>query len=239
MKSWPAAFLRARLIAFVVSLAVVLIVEALQLGALLVWLLGSWAIALVLTKTMWWGRLLGIRRAAGDEVDLLRAAAGQVPELRGRHEPTLWVGRGAWIRLHNPRILIVGADWVDYLSQGGAPEQVADHLAVAVARAEVDSKTWVMTVEILTAPGRVLLLPITQGVARRPALRWWMQSWLTILSAIATVQLTHAGRWPAAIGLWVLVAASIVGPRWAAQWRQAYRAVGSSHAVTPTRSNQP
>ena len=47
MTRWRAAFLRARLIPLVISLAVVLVAEALQMGALLGWVVASVGIAVL------------------------------------------------------------------------------------------------------------------------------------------------------------------------------------------------
>ncbi|WP_232550048.1 hypothetical protein [Propioniciclava soli] len=219
MIRWRGAFLAARVIPMVVSLAIVFVAEALQTGALLVWLAGSVGWAYLTTKTMRLWRLGGVRRPVPAEVEVVRASMGLVPGLRGRREPRLWLQGGDQIYLATRRDLVVGRGWSRYLLEGGSAEVLAAGIAAAAARGAVTRRTWVVALDTLCLPGKLAIAPLRVVVASRPGLMVWMYTWLVILGAVATVQQTAAGRWPAAVGLVVLVAACFAGPAWEARWR--------------------
>lgn len=144
MTRWRAAFLRARLIPLVISLAVVLVAEALQMGALLAWVVASVGIAVLRSRTMVGWRLFGVRKPTPDELEVLRAGISSAPTLRGRREPQLWTAPGDHVFMPTRGDLVISDSWTGYLAEGGDSETVA-HLAASTAvRSDVTRRTWVV-----------------------------------------------------------------------------------------------
>ena len=236
MTRWRAAFLRARLIPLVISLAVVLVAEALQMGALLAWVVASVGIAVLRSRTMVGWRLFGVRKPTPDELEVLRAGISSAQTLRGRREPQLWTAPGDHVFMPTRGDLIISDSWTGYLAEGGDSETVAHLAASTAARSDVTRRTWVVALDTFCLPGRLALAPLVRMGAARPGLKLWMYAWLVLLVGIAVVQQTAMGRWPVAVGLVVLAGACFAGPAWERGWQRCLQGIGSDSRSVAARA---
>jgi len=228
---WRSHYLLARLIPLTVSLAVVLVVNALVPGFVLGWLAGSVAAGLLRRRT---GCGFGARPATPAEVALLRGMGGLVPVLRGRGEPSWWIRQSdiGWMWMPNRRTVVVTSGLVESLRTGVvSPVRCAAVLAGAAGRLPVTTSRLVRVLEVACMPARLITGLIPRSI-RRP---WHpLPAGLTCLSLVAVIQQGSQGRWGVAILQVILPAALVCAPWFEARWQTRLAQMGTDATAFAT-----
>ncbi|MFT3832448.1 MAG: hypothetical protein QM711_03885 [Micropruina sp.] len=177
-------------------------VLAMGCGALVA---GRWTAA-----GLWWR--FGARPARDWERDRLLAALVPIVALRGRRQPTIWIGRyaSASTVVMAGGNLIVGERVLGHLMCGDLDEQQACALAChALGRQDVYSSAIIAAVDAYCTPWNLLALIVREirpRLRRVPLLSFaWRIRWLTF--GVALVDSAHHGRWLAFVGV-ALIATS-------------------------------
>jgi len=227
--NWRWAYAWARVVPFVASLMVLTLVNAVMPGLLLLWIVLCVTVGVLGTRSTLWRRIGRARVPDAAELELVRGALALVPRLRGRGEPRVWMLPGATWLVHMPSRgeVVVSVGWVTAVAQGRArPEALAAAVAAASGRLPATSRTGAAILDAFCAPAWALARLGRGPLRRLPWLRGWISTWMVVLTGIAVVTQTNAGRWPVAVGLVCLNVAMLLGPRWSARWRSAVDRLG-------------
>lgn len=232
MTGWKSSYLLARLIPTTISTGIVLVTNALWPGFAFGWIAACLAIGIFNARGWCWR--LRARPATASELQVLRAASGLVPGLRGRAEPRWWIARhpnrpAVW--LCSPHEALASSTMVEALRDGRvSPDGFAVALAGAWGRLPVTRSVWVNVIDTASLPARCLAMLVPRQL-RRFGTGYLM--WCAVLAVIASVQQAGSGRGATALLLAVLAASLVLGPRWSAGWQTTWRrladgAIGSA-----------
>lgn len=232
--SWAAAQVTGVLFSSFVWLLVVAAVPASVLALLGIW--GLFGILFPTRAGLWWR--YGARPATGFESGEVLAALVPIGQMRGRGQPTVWIGRrlmgGQPAVVAGDHDLVVSAHFVKQVANRRIPE---DRAAVVVSHARgqrhvVNSR--------LVGMGSAYCLPwllVEVGVAffagaatRSRALRFsWRQRWAVFALAIAQSCIGH--RWPAAALVTVIAILSATTGAARRRWSSLRQRMGDDQVV--------
>ncbi len=154
---------------------------------------------------MWWR--FGARPATSAERDRVLAATVPVTALRGRHEPTIWIGRrmdtGAVVMV-GERHLVVREDVLRRVLTGDlADEQVSALVTHALGQRHVRGSALVAAAEVYCLPWELVAVAANHvgRVGRRVPLLplAWRARW--VVFGMALIDSVRGSRWLALVGV--------------------------------------
>jgi hypothetical protein len=211
MNRWRGTWAAAQITGAIFSSLVWIVECGLSFPALVV--TAAIGIALVIARNtppmLWWR--FGARPANDFQRDTMLTAIVPIASLRGRHQPSVWIGRrlaGTQAVMPSPADLVVSPEFVSQVVSG----QLANrHASVVVSHALgqslVHDSTLVNSVDAYCLPWRVVqvLTGVAGKVARRnPIIGFsWKIRW--IVFGVAAIDSCFNGRWVALMGV-ILIA---------------------------------
>lgn len=228
---WRAAWLRAQITGLVFSSVVWLMVAGLSLTAAatavavgVVWLLGRNTRA-----GLWWR--FGARPATPFERDQVLAGIVPISALRGRHQPTIWIGHrisGADVIMPTEKDMVVSPGLVQRIATGRlADQQVSALVCHALGQRPVTSSVVVAAVDIFCAPCIVAIIvtAFSRAANRTPLLTAsWKIRWLVF--AVAIIDNAHAARWNALVTVAIIATFSGTTGYFRSRWTTTLRTLG-------------
>lgn len=212
MNRWRGTWAAAQITGVIFSSLVWIVVCGLWFPALVV--TAALGIVLVIGRNarpmLWWR--FGATPANDFQRDTILTAIIPIASLRGRHQPSVWIGRrilGGQVVMPLSTILVVSPRFVGQVASG----QLTDRQASAIisqplGAVEVVDSTLVNLLDVYCVPWRivqVLIAMVSQFASRHRTLRIsWSIRWLVF--GIAIVDNYVNARWAALIGV-VLIAA--------------------------------
>lgn len=151
MKGWRGAWAAAQITGVVFSSLVWIVVWGLSLQALLV--AAAIGVALVIGRNtgpaLWWR--CGAAPANDFERDVMLSAIVPIASLRGRHQPSVWIGRriiGGQVVMPSSTALVVSPEFVGQVAKGKLTDRQASAIiSQALGAAEVVDSTLVNLLE--------------------------------------------------------------------------------------------
>lgn len=238
MNGWRGSWAAAQITGALFSSLVWIVVRGLSLPALLV----TMAVGTVLvigrnTRPMLWWRY-GAAPANDYQRDTMLTAIVPIPSLRGRHQPSIWIGRrlfGAQVVMPSSTLLIVSPEFLGRVATG----QLADRQASAIisqplSMAEVADSPLANLVEAYCLPWRfvqVLVAVVGQFAARHRIVRFsWKIRW--IVFGVAIVDSYLNARWPAFVGVVMIAVLSGTAGYFQKRWNRRCQDLGDRRAIT-------
>lgn len=230
--SWRGAWLRAQITGLVFSSMVWLMVAGLSLTAAataaavgVVWLLGRNTRA-----GLWWR--FGARPATRFERDQVLAAIVPISSLRGRHQPTIWIGHRipcADAIMPTDKDLVVSSALVQRIAAGRlGDQQVSTLVCHALGQQPAVGSALVAAVDAYCAPWGIVTLTVGafSGAANRTTLlsASWKIRWLVF--AVAIIDNAHAGRWNALVAVAIIATLSGTAGYFRSRWATTLRTLG-------------
>lgn len=224
MNGWRGAWAAAQITGVLFSTFVWIVVWGLSLralaGALVV---GAIAVAGRNRRPMLWWRF-GARPAKHLEREAVWGAIVPIPSLRGRHQPSIWIGHrldGDHAVMPTRSVLVVSPDLLRHV----VTDQLTDRQASAIVSQALDqiavrSSTLVNAIEFYCLPWQVVRAFV--GVAGQVAARHsifgfsWKLRW--IVFAMAAVDAYRSARWAALIGVALIAVLSWSTGHLATRW---------------------
>lgn len=234
--SWRGAWFRAQITALVFSSVIWLVIAGLSLPAAAAALTVG-ALYLVGRNTragLWWR--FGARPASPFERDQVLAAIVPISSLRGRHQPTIWIGR----RIPNgdavmptPMDLLVSPALLRRIAAGQlGDQQVSALVCHALGQQPVHSSALVAAVDAYCAPWAVVAILVSafsRVASRTPLLAAsWKTRW--IVFAVAIVDNAASARWNAMVAVAIIATLSGTTPYFQSRWRATLRNLGDEMA---------
>ena len=185
MNAWRGTWAAAQITGAIFSSLVWIVVWGLSLPALVV--AGGIGVALVITRNtrpmLWWR--FGATPANDFQRDTLLTAIVPIPSLRGRHQPSVWIGRriiGGQVVMPSSSIMVVSPRFVAQVANGQMTDREASAIiSQALGVVEVVGSTPVNVLEVYCMPWRmvqVLIAMVSQFAARHRTLRIsWSIRW--------------------------------------------------------------
>lgn len=210
MNGWRGTWAAAQITGVIVSSLVWIVVWGLSLPALVV--TAAIGVAFVIarnTRPMLWWRF-GATPANDFQRDTILTAIVPIPSMRGRHQPSVWIGRriiGADVVMPSSSILIVSPRFVGQVAASQLTDRATSAIiSQALGIVEVVDSTLVNAIEAYCVPWRlvqVLIAMVSQFAARHRTLRIsWNIRW--IVFGVAIVDNYLNARWAAFIGVIVI-----------------------------------
>ena len=214
MNRWRGTWAAAQLTGVIFSSLVWIVVSGLSFPAMVV--TAAIGVALVIgrnTRPMLWWRF-GARPANDFQRDTVLTAIIPIASLRGRHQPSVWIGRriiGDQVVMPSSSILVVSPRLVSQVANGQLTDRQASAIiSQTLGAIEVIDSTLVNVLEAYCVPWRivqVLVAIMSQFAARHRTLRFsWSIRWLVF--GIAIVDNYLNARWPAFAGVIVIAVLS-------------------------------
>jgi hypothetical protein len=208
---WRGTWAAAQITGVIFSSLVWIVVWGLSFPALVV--AGAVGVVLVITRNtrpmLWWR--FGATPANDFQRDTMLTAIVPIASLRGRHQPSIWIGRriiGGEVILPSSAVLVVSPRFVGQVARGQLTDrQASAMISQALGSVEVVDSTLVNLLDAYCLPWRlvqVLSAMVSQFAARHRTLRIsWTIRWLVF--GIAIVDNYLNGRWAAFVGV-ILIA---------------------------------
>ncbi|HEY3410159.1 MAG TPA: hypothetical protein VGK53_18470 [Propionicimonas sp.] len=234
---WRVVWLQAQIAGLVFSSIVWIVVAGLSpAAAAWVLIVGSLGVLSRNTRAGLWWRF-GARHATPLERDLVHAAIVPVVGLRGRHQPTIWVGYwtgGDDAIMPTRRDLVLSARLLGRMTAGRlADEGVCAAVSFASGRQPVTGSALVAWIDAFCVPWHIVTIftaAIRGAVNGKPLLSFaWRARW--VVFAMAILDNLSARRWPALIGVALLVLVSAFAPPARRRWQIALRTLGLERVV--------
>jgi hypothetical protein len=208
---WRGTWAAAQLTGVIFSSLVWIVVCGLSLPALVV--TAAIGIALVIgrnTRPMLWWRF-GATPANDFQRDTMLTAIIPIASLRGRHQPSVWIGRriiGGQVVMPSSTAMVVSPEFVGQVASGELTDRQASAIiSQTLGAVEVVDSTLVNALEAYCLPWRlveVFIAMVGQFAARHRTLRFsWSIRWLVF--GVATVDNYLNAQWAAFIGV-ILIA---------------------------------
>lgn len=230
--SWRGAWLRAQITGLMFSSMVWLIVAGLSLTAAatavaveVVWLLGHNTRA-----GLWWR--FGALPATPFERDQVLAAIVPISSLRGRHQPTIWIGHripDADVTMPTEKDLVVSPALVQRIATRQlADQQVSALVCHALGQRPVTSSALVAAFDSYCAPWGIVTLTVgafSRAANRTPLLAAsWRIRWLVF--SVAIIDNAHAGRWNGLVAVSIIATLSGTTGYFRSRWATTLRTLG-------------
>lgn len=184
---------------------------------------------------LWWR--YGARRATALERTRVLATLVPIASLRGRSQPTLWIGtRLAGRHAVSPttRDLIISQQFLGWILAGTiTDDQACAIVSHALGQQAVDSSALVVAVDTYCLPWAIVTQVVdgfNQVAARTPLFRFsWKIRWIVFGVAIIDSYLNH--RWPALIGVTAIAVLSWTTGYFRARWESTLQTMGDRRVV--------
>ena len=238
MNGWRSTWAAAQITGVIFSSLFWIVVCGLLLPALVV--AAAIGVTLVIgrhTRPMLWWRF-GATRANDFQRDAMLTAIVPIASLRGRHQPSVWIGRriiGGQVVMPSNTILVVSPRFVGEVAGGKlADRQASAIISQALGAVEVADSALVNLLEAYCLPWRlvgVLIAMVSQFAARHRTLRFsWSIRW--IVFSVATVDNYLNGRWAAFIGVIMIAVLSWTTGFFQKRWDRSCQDLGDQRAIT-------
>ncbi|MCB0912947.1 MAG: hypothetical protein KDB60_15155 [Propionibacteriaceae bacterium] len=214
MNGWRGTWAASQITGVIFSTLVWIVVCGLSLPALVV----TAAIGVVLvigrnTRPLLWWRF-GARPANDFQRDTMLAAIVPIASLRGRHQPSVWIGSriiGGQVAMPSSAALVVSPEFVGQVASGQLTDRRASAIiSQSLGLVEVVDSTLVNILDAYCVPWRivqVLIAMVSPFAARHRTLRIsWSIRWL--LFGVAIVDNYLNARWAAFVGVIVIAVLS-------------------------------
>lgn len=237
MSAWRGSWAKAQITGMVVSTLVWLVVAGLSIPALaLILAAGVAAVAARNTRAMMWWRF-GATGANVLHRNAMLAAIVPIASLRGRHQPTIWIGRrlaGTNAVMPTRTDLVISPELVNQVVGGQLTDrQVSAIVSRALGCHEVHGSSLVNAMNAYSLPWqliRILTSAASQVSDRKPILKVsWKFRW--IVFGAAAVDSYRNGRWAALIGVILIAVLSWSTGYFQNRWLRTLRDLGDQHAL--------
>lgn len=238
MNRWRGTWAAAQITGVIFSSLVWIVVCGLSLPVLVV----TAAIGLTLvigrnTRPMLWWRF-GATLANDFQRDTILTAIVPIASLRGRHQPSVWIGRwiiGDQVVTPSSTILVVNPRFIARVANGQLTDvQASAIISQALGAVEVIDSTLVNVLEAYSVPWRlvqVFIAMFSQCAARHRTLRIsWSIRWLVFGVAIADNYLY--ARWAAFVGVIVIAVLSWTTGVFQKRWDRRLQDLGDQRTIS-------
>lgn len=237
MNGWRGSWAAAQITGAIFSSFVWIVVWGLSLPALVV--TAAIGVAVLITRNtrpMLWWRFVATP-ASAFERDTILTAIVPIPSLRGRHQPSVWIGRrivGGQVVMPTSTILVVSPRFVGQVASGQLTDRQASAIiSQALGVVEVVDSVLVNLLEAYCLPWRlvqVLVAMVRQFAARHRTLRIsWSIRWLVFGVAIVDNYLN--ARWTAFVGVILIAALSWTTGFFQKRWDRRLQDLGDQRTI--------
>lgn len=238
MNGWRGAWAAAQLTGVIFSSLVWIVACGLSFPALLV--MAAIGLTLVIgrnTRPLLWWRFRAT--PANDfQRDTILTAIVPIASLRGRHQPSVWIGRriiGGQVVMPSSSILVVSQRFVSQVANGQLTDRQASAIiSQTLGAAEVVDSVLVSLLEAYCLPWRlvqVLVAMVSQFAARHRTLRIsWSIRWLFFGVAIVDNYLN--ARWAAFVGVILIAALSWTTGFFQKRWDGRLQDLGDQRTIS-------
>jgi hypothetical protein len=238
VNSWRGSWAAAQTTGVVFSSLVWIVVWGLSFPALVVTV--AVGIALVVGRNtqplLWWR--FGAAQASDFERDAALTAIAPIASLRGRRQPSIWIGRrivGGLVVMPSRAVVVVSPEFVRRVGDGQLSDRQASAIVSrALGHCPVHDSNLVNAVEAYCLPWR--FVQVTTSVAKKIAARnpilgfSWKIRW--IVFGLAAFDANHNARWPALVGVVVIAAFSWTTGRFENRWVRKLQDLGDQRAIS-------
>ncbi len=237
MNGWRGSWAAAQITGVVLSSLVWIVVWGLSLPALgVVLAVGVAAVSGRNTRALLWWRF-GARPASYFQHDTMLAAIIPIASLRGRHQPSVFIGQrllGGDAVMPSRTVLVVSQEFVRQLAIGQLTDRQASAIVCqALGYEQVLDSTLVSALEAYCLPWRLVQIVIS---AVSPFAAWhgslrssWKFRWIVFGAAI--VDNCCNARWAALVGVIVIAALSCSTGYFQTRWTRSLQDLGDQRAV--------
>jgi hypothetical protein len=238
VNGWRGTWARAQITGVLFSGLVWIVVWGLSLPALLgILLVGVAAVSARNTWPMLWWRF-GARPANDFQRDAMLAAIVPIASLRGRHQPSVWIGSrlgGGHVVMPTPAVLVVSPQLLRQVVSGQLTDrQTSAIVSQALGHSQVCDSTLDNSVDAYCLPWRIVQIFI--NVARRAAGRIPLVgvSWKVrgIVFGLAAVDAYRNARWAALIGVILIAVLSSTTRHLETKWLRKSQDLGDQRAIS-------
>jgi len=237
VKRWRGSWAAAHITGVILSSLVWIVIGGLSFPALVV----TAAIGIVLVfgrnaRPMLWWRF-GAMPANDFQRDTMLTAIIPIASLRGRHQPSVWIGRwivGGQVVMPSSTAVVVSPGFVGQVANGQLTDRQASAIiSQALGAVEVVDSVLVNVLEAYCVPWRlvqVLTATVSQFAARHRTLRLsWSIRWLVFGVAIVDNYLN--ARWAAFIGVILIAVLSWTTGFFQKRWDRRLQDLGDERAI--------
>lgn len=238
MNSWRGTWAGAQITGVLFSSLVWIVVRGLSMPALVgVLLVGVAAVPARNTRPMLWWRF-GARPANNFERDAMLAAIVPIASLRGRHQPSVWIGS----RLGGAHVVMPACDLVvvtpvllcQVVSGQLTDRQTSAIVAQALGHSQVYDSTLVNAADAYCLPWRIVQIFINvanQTAGRIPLIGFsWKIRW--IVFGLAAFDAYRNARWAALVGVILIAILSWATGHFETKWVRKLQNLGDERAIS-------
>ncbi len=237
MNGWHGTWARAQITGVLFSSLVWIVVWGLSLPALgEILLVGVAAVAARNTRPLLWWRF-GARPANDFQRETMLAAIVPIASLRGRHQPSVWIGRrlgGGHVVMPTPAVLVVSLELCRQVVSGQLTDRQASAIvAQALGHSQVHDSTLVNAVDAYCLPWcivRVFIRMARQVAGCSPLIGFsWKFRW--IVFGLAAVDAYRNARWVALVGVSSIAILSWTTGHFEGKWMRNLLGLGDQRAI--------
>ncbi len=237
MNGWRGTWAAAQITGVIFSSLVWIVVWGLSFPALVV--AAAVGVALAIGRNtrpvLWWR--FGAGPANDFQRDTMLTAIVPIASLRGRHQPSVWIGRwilGGQVVMPSRTVLVVSPRFVAQVANGQLTDRQASAIvSQALGAVEVVDSVLVNVLETSCVPWRlvqVLVAMVTQFATRHRTLRFsWKIRWLVF--GMATVDSYLNARWAAFVGVIVIAVMSWTTGFFQTRWGRRVQDLGDQRTI--------
>ncbi len=238
MNGWRGTWAAAQITGVLFSSLVWIVVWGLSLPTMLV----TMAVGTVLqigrnTRPMLWWRF-GAAKQSDFQRDTMLTAIVPIASLRGRHQPSVWIGRrlfGAEVVMPSRTVLVVSPELFGRVASGQLTDRQASAIiSQALGMAEVGGSALASLIEAYCLPWwfvQVLVAVVSRFAMRHRTVRFsWKIRW--IVFGVAIVDSFLNARWPAFVGVVMIAVLSRTTGVFQKRWDRMCQDVGDQRAIT-------
>lgn len=237
MNGWRGSWARAQITGALFSSLVWIVVWGLSLSALVVML--AVGIALVIGRNsralLWWR--LGARPANDFERDTVLTAIVPIVSLRGRRQPSIWIGRRIGrgdVVMPSSTVLVVRPEFFRRVAGGQLTDRQASAVVShALGQHLANNSVLVNAVDLYCLPWRVARLFISAAshvAGRIPIVDFaWKMRWVVFTAA--AVDAYRSQRWAGLSGVLIIAVLSWSTGHFQNRWAQLLQDLGDQRAI--------
>jgi hypothetical protein len=188
------------------------------------------------TRAMLWWRY-GARPANNFQREAILAAIVPIASLRGRNQPTIWLGRrlgAGHAAMPNRADLVVAPEFMRQVANGQLTDRQASAIiSQALGAAAVQDSTLVIVIDAYCLPWRIVQAftgTASQIAARSPILGFsWKIRWIVFGAAVADSY--RNARWAALVGVLAIAVLSWSTGYFQNQWVRTLEAIGDQRTI--------
>lgn len=238
MNRWRGTWAAAQVTGVIFSSLVWIVVCGLSLSALVV--AAAIGVALVIARNtrplLWWR--FGATPANAFQRDTILTAIVPIASLRGRHQPSVWIGRriiGGQVVMPSSTAVVVSPEFVGQVANGRlADRQPSAIVSQALGAVEIVDSTLVNLLDAYCVPWRlvqVIIAMVSQFAARHRTLRVsWSIRW--IVFGVAMVGNYLNARWVAFAGVILIAVLSWTTGFFQKRWDRRCQDLGDQRTIT-------